>query len=369
MSDVPLGLMLSGGIDSALILALMHEQSSTPVETFTVGFQEDIDHNELAAARRTAALFSAEHREAELSVRDLVDLETLIWHLDEPVADVSAIGFLALSRLASSSVKVALSGQGADELFGGYRKYRAAALARDMKLLTSSRIGRWALGATEGTRLERIGATLSSNDAYQRVLAMSRQLLPEDTIRFMGPRFEEAINSTVLSAMRKENQNMRGDPVAETLFLDAQLGLVDHMLHYFDRMSMAASLEVRVPFLDPRVVEVAARVPSGLKVTPASTKILLRRVAGRVLPSEILKRPKVGFFRKVARVWLDEQLLGPGGDRLSDGLVLAEGFVDRSALRCAVSQYREGSKSHTQFLLAALFLETWLGSYVRRSVS
>ena len=196
--------MLSGGIDSALILALMHEQSSTPVETFTVGFQEDIDHNELAAARRTAALSPRSIARPNCLSESRPPRDT---HMGSRRAGGGCVSdrFSALSRLASSSVKVALSGQGADELFGGYRKYRAAALAGDMELLTSRELaaGHW---ATEGTRLERIGATLSLNDAYQRVLAMSRQLLPEDTIRFMGPRFEEAISSTVRSAMEKRTR-------------------------------------------------------------------------------------------------------------------------------------------------------------------
>jgi asparagine synthase (glutamine-hydrolysing) len=130
MSDVPLGAMLSGGLDSSLIVALMARHMREPVKTFSVGFREDGDTNELADARFVAQRFGTEHHELELSVNDQdVDLPGLVWHLDEPVADLSSLGFLALSRLASEHVTVALAGQGADELLGGYLKHKAAALA------------------------------------------------------------------------------------------------------------------------------------------------------------------------------------------------------------------------------------------------
>ena len=129
MSDVPLGAMLSGGLDSSLIVALMARHQSGPVQTFSVGFREDGESNELADARLVADLFGCEHHELELSQRDQeIDLADLVWWLDEPLADLSGLGFLALSELASRHVTVALSGQGADELLGGYKKHRAAAL-------------------------------------------------------------------------------------------------------------------------------------------------------------------------------------------------------------------------------------------------
>src|SRR4029079_12031756 len=129
MSDVPLGAMLSGGLDSSLVVALMARHMSEPVKTFSVGFAEAGQENELEDARRVAELFGTDHHELELSfAKDTVELDELVWHMDEPLADLSALGFLALSELAARDVTVALSGQGADELFGGYTKHRAAAL-------------------------------------------------------------------------------------------------------------------------------------------------------------------------------------------------------------------------------------------------
>src|SRR5262249_28697120 len=130
MSDVPLGAMLSGGLDSSLIVALMARHMSEPVKTFSVGFVESGESNELADAREVAGIFGADHHELELSfVRQDVALSELAWHLDEPLADLSSLGFLALSKLAAQTVTVALSGQGADELLGGYSRHRNAALA------------------------------------------------------------------------------------------------------------------------------------------------------------------------------------------------------------------------------------------------
>ncbi len=130
MSDVPLGAMLSGGIDSSVIVGLMAKQMSNPVKTFSIGFAEAGEGNELADARYVAEFFGTDHHELELSFAEqTVDLSDLVWHLDEPLADLSSLGFLALSELAASEVTVALSGQGADELLGGYRKHRAAAIA------------------------------------------------------------------------------------------------------------------------------------------------------------------------------------------------------------------------------------------------
>ena len=136
MSDVPLGAMLSGGLDSSIVVALMARNTEQPVKTFSVGFVESADNNELADARLVAKTFGTDHHELELSfARDTVDVADLVWHLDEPVADVSSLGFLALSEFASRSVSVALSGQGADELLGGYKKHRAAALAGRWQVL------------------------------------------------------------------------------------------------------------------------------------------------------------------------------------------------------------------------------------------
>ncbi len=183
MSDVPLGAMLSGGIDSSLIVALMARHMSEPVKTFSVGFAEAGAENELEDARHVAEFFGTDHHELELSfANDTVDLEELVWHLDEPLADLSALGFLALSELASRHVTVALSGQGADELFGGYTKHRAAALAGAWRNLPGPiRTVGDRLAPHAPRRLRRAARTLAAPDAAERLLAMSGKV--EDDLR------------------------------------------------------------------------------------------------------------------------------------------------------------------------------------------
>ena len=178
MSDVPLGAMLSGGIDSSVVVALMARNSSLPVKTFSVGFVESSAANELDDARHVAEALGTEHHELELSfTRDTVDLPDLLWHLDEPVADISTLGFYALSRFASESVTVALSGQGADELLGGYKKHRAASLAGRWQRLGGLGRAPASLAARIGpARVRRPARTLAASRPADRHLAMSGRL-------------------------------------------------------------------------------------------------------------------------------------------------------------------------------------------------
>src|SRR5262245_2034910 len=178
MSDVPLGVMLSGGLDSSVVTALMARNMRDPVKTFSVGFAEAKDGNELADARHVAEALGTDHHELELSFTEqAVDLEDLVWHLDEPIADLSSIGFLALSRLAAAHVTVALSGQGADELLGGYKKYKAATLAAAWRRVPRplAAAGLWAAGHGPAA-LRRPVATLAANEPVARFLAMSGRI-------------------------------------------------------------------------------------------------------------------------------------------------------------------------------------------------
>ena len=178
MSDVPLGAMLSGGLDSSLIVALMARHMSEPVKTFAIGFAEAGDDNELADARSVSQLFGTDHHELELSyVNDTVDLSELVWYLDEPVADLSALGFHALSQMAAKHVTVALSGQGADELFGGYTKHAAASAVGSVDRLTrghAAAIGK--LGRHGPERIRRMADALAAADPADRLLAASGRL-------------------------------------------------------------------------------------------------------------------------------------------------------------------------------------------------
>jgi asparagine synthase (glutamine-hydrolysing) len=366
MSDVPLGAMLSGGLDSSLIVALMARNMPEPVKTFSVGFRESGEESELPMARRVASALGTEHHELELSFEEsAVDLAELVWALDEPIADLSSLGFHALSQLAAAHVTVALSGQGADELLGGYRKHLAAALTGHVHRVPGRRL--LARLPSPGP-LQRTLRTLAAPDAPARLLGTSGNL--DDSVRstlVRGP-LAELDGKAAERAVRRAGADIPEDPLPGALYLDAQLGLVDDMLHYFDRTSMAHSLEVRVPFLDHRVVELCARLPAGLKVRRLTRKYLLKQAARDLVPDDVIDRPKVGFFNSVADDWFRAQLRANVPEvLLGDAPRYAE-FLDRSEIARLLQANAAGDTSSSYLLLSILLLEIWLSSYLPRAL-
>jgi asparagine synthase (glutamine-hydrolysing) len=365
MSDVPLGAMLSGGLDSSLVVALMARNMTRPVKTFSVGFAGTPD-SELDVARATARALGAEHHELELSLDDSVDLETLIWSLDEPLADLSSVGFSALSALTAQHVTVALSGQGADELLAGYSRYRQVEL-----------IDRWASAphamrrvaasfARRGPeRVRRGTATAAAADpVVAGVIARSEWV---ESGRARAARGElRSVDALVLAealSERLDGSSSRG--VERALRLDAQLNLVDDMLHYFDRTSMAHSLEVRVPYLDHRLAEFCARMPTRLKLSHGSTKHVLRSAARGLVPDFVLDRPKVGFFSGAVEHWFQRQIGGSVGEVLLDPAARYADFVARGEVERLIRS--SGSYRKSQLLLSMLMLELWLSTYLPRA--
>jgi asparagine synthase (glutamine-hydrolysing) len=368
MSDVPLGAMLSGGLDSSLIVALMAEEMNQPVDTFTVGFRED-SSNELADARLIARHFGCRHHELELSVTDdMIGLDELVWHLDEPVADLSALGFDVLSKLAAEHVTVALAGQGADELFGGYTKHRAAAAIGTAQFLPATvrrALGRVPLPAGRGSRMLN---AISAPDPSRRLLAMSGRLTDEQRAQLYRGALSHTPHDGAYGAVEEIRSGLDGDPLAVTLYLDARLGLIDHMLLYFDRTSMAHSLEVRVPFLDHRLVEWAAALPTSMKIHRRMTKRVLRQAGLRLLPGAALRKRKVGFFRSALDEWLLAQLRSGMRERLLAPDASVSQLLNRSALERLVSDFEHHpGEERGRVVFAVLVLEAWLSTFRDRA--
>ena len=376
MADVPLGAMLSGGLDSSLIVALMARNSSQPVKTFSIGFEGAGDANELDDARKVASLFGAEHHELELHYDDdVLSMEELVWSLDEPVADLSSLGFHVISQLASSHVKVALSGQGADELFGGYRKHRVAALADRWQRLPGGMRWAGALGARQfGGEPRRIINALEPKTPEARLVAMSSILEPElRRALFVGPLApyaQEEAAPAVASIL--EGLAPGTGALSETLFVDAQFALVDDMLHYFDRASMAHSLEVRVPFLDHEFVERCARIPPELKVRGKTTKYLLKEMARSVLPGEIIDKRKIGFYAgggTSTRGWLEGRAERSLAQYLLDPGARTAELLDRTTVQGLVTAHAKDGRRANRLLISLLMLEIWLATYLPRAMS
>ena len=369
MSDVPVGAMLSGGLDSSLIVALMAQHSPTPVETFAIGFTEAGRDMELEDARMIAQRFGTVHHEVELSFDDeVVSLPDLLWHLDEPMVDISSIGLYALSKLAAQHVTVALSGQGADELLGGYKKHRAAALIDYWSRLPRPlRTAALAVGRRSRMSGARAFATLEAADNVGRQLAMSGRVDADLRGRLYRGQLAGMRGDAAARAVAERLPSHEVGVLASTLHVDGTLALVDDMLHYFDRVSMAHSLEVRVPFLDHELVEYCAGIPPALKVRGLTTKYLLKRAARDILPAEIVHKRKLGFFRPAAAGWLANQIEGAGGDYLTAREPIYGEFLDRDAVVGLVHDYTAGDRRHVFLLTSLMMLEVWLQTYVARA--
>jgi asparagine synthase (glutamine-hydrolysing) len=370
MSDVPLGAMLSGGIDSSLIVALMARHTSGSVKTFSVGFVED-DLNELADAREVAQRFGTDHHELELSRADTeLDLAQLAWFLDEPLADLSSIGFLALSELASRHVTVALAGQGADELLGGYPKHQAASFAAMGESVPGFlRRAGIAAGNRGPARARRASRTLSAPNSVERLIAMSGRM--DEDLRstlFRGP-LAGSDGSAARAVVADRLGDLADGPLSETLYIDAQLALVDDMLHYFDRASMAHSLEVRVPFLDHHVVEYCAGIPSELKVRRLTKKYLLKRASRGILPDRIVDKRKIGFFAESVDGWFRDQAGGAVAEYLLAPQPRYAELIDPAVVRDLLRRHdRSPGRTDARLLLAILMLEVWLSSFLPRAL-
>jgi len=370
VSDVPLGSMLSGGLDSSLITALMAEHSAQPVKTFSIGFVEDAAANELGDARAVAERLGTDHHELLTSATEHPELlDEALWHLEEPIADVSFLGFMLLSRLARRSVTVALSGQGADELLGGYRKHQIAALAGGLQRAPAplrALLAGAGRHAEDGSTLARGLAALATDDPAARLLAMSRVLGPADREQLLAPAFRQAgieqeLVRTITSHLPRGDA---GGALAQTLTLDTRMALVDNMLLYFDKMSMAASLEVRVPFLDTELVRFCGQLPDSRRVWLGRRKELLKRASRGLVDAQIINKRKRGFFHAALGAWLRVHRDTLLRTTLLDERALARGQYDADAVAGLLALAGEDGKKSDQRLFCLMLLERWQQLFV-----
>jgi asparagine synthase (glutamine-hydrolysing) len=370
-SDVPLGAFLSGGIDSGTVVSFMSEAMSSPVRTHTVGFADRAtDEREDAAA--VARALGTDHVETEVRP-DLVDvLPRIAWHLDEPFADPSAVPTWYVSRETRRRVTVALSGDGGDELFAGYgEKYGMHLLEERLRPwvpggvrrgLFPSLARRWPRSPRlpRALRLGGLLANLSVDAA--RSYYQDRCLIPLHLQeRLLGTRRFDPF-----SALEPHLARAPKEPLARALYLDLKTWLADDGLVKVDRMSMAHALEVRCPLLDHRIVEMAARLPARLKLAGGKTKILLRRVAERRLPAEILSRPKRGFAPPVSR-WLREDLRDLSRDLLLAPDAFSSGLFERREVERLLDDHESRRLEAGWALWTLLMLEVWGREVARKT--
>ena len=293
-----------------------------------------------------------------------------MWHLDEPVADLSTLGFDLLSQLAASHVTVALAGQGADELFGGYPKHRAASAMGGLGFVPKPALRTLARIPWPSAKARRGATALAATDPARRLIALSGRLDPPTRASLYGDGLKGLSANVTYDTIDAVWGGIDGDPLQVTLYLDAQLALIDHMLLYFDKCSMAHSLEVRVPYLDHRLVEWAATVPSPLKVRRGVTKRVLRAVGGRYLPASTVDKRKVGFLRFALQSWLDAQLDGEPGALLRNPEGAFAEVLNPQGVQELVRRYRDRPTEDTaRLVLAVMMLDSWLRTFVERATN
>jgi asparagine synthase (glutamine-hydrolysing) len=383
VSDVPLGAFLSGGVDSSAIVAAMSSENER-VSTYTVGFDpEDLRHeivpDDLKHAREIGSLFNTEYSERILEPDVLELLPKAVWHLEEPVADPAAISTFLICREAATRMPVMLSGTGGDEVFAGYPRYLAYRISRSLdnvprplahvfEQLVSlvARPGR--PGRLRGPRRNlwkfMRGAGLSPLERY---LAFSSYYTTTERHRLLTPAFAAELGGyDPLERHRGYLDAVSGDELSRLLYLDAKTFLPCLNLTYTDKMSMAASVEVRVPLLDDELVELAAHIPSDLKLRGLRRKYIFKRSQERVLPDDIVWRRKAGFGAPI-RSWLAGELAPLVGELLSESTVAKRGIVDPKAVSQLRADNTSGRADNSLQLYALLSLELWFRTFTDRT--
>ncbi len=363
-SEVPLGAFLSSGVDSTTTTGLLRAHG--PVKTFSIGFA--VGQNELPYARRTAQHFGTEHYELEVTPQMFIDdLPKIIWHMDEPLADPAAIPLYFVSKLARQHVTVVLSGEGADELFGGYRIYCEPNALKPFNFMPTGL--RKMLGS--------IASTLPDGIKGKNYVIRGSKSVQE---RFFGNAyiFTEELKRKVLSDwVNQQTQNLSPfditapiyeqtdgyDDVTKMQYIDIHTWLVGDILLKADRMSMANSLELRVPFLDKEVFEVARRIPTKYKIAGGTTKFVLREAMKDLLPQEIHMRPKLGF-PVPTRHWLKKEFYLWAVDILSTSQI--DPYINKRFALQMLADHREGKADHSRKLWTILCFALWHLIYIEK---
>src|SRR3954449_12328065 len=366
VSDVPLGALLSGGIDSSLVVGLMARASSEPVRTFAIGFADEASYDERRYARIVAERFATRHTEHVVRADAVALLDRLLWHHDQPFGDSSAIPTYLVCQMAREHVTVALNGDGGDEVFAGYDRFVAAALAERLPRVVGragQRAGRL-LPVNSGyysmrRRLERFTelAELSPRERYQSwVGVMNRDLLEQA----LAPVADVADLAAAEASMDAAYARAAGAPTLDQiLYANFVTYLPDDLAVKMDRMSMANSLETRSPFLDTALIEYVAQIPAARKVGLRRVKPLLRRAMMPLLPKEIWNRRKQGFGVPMGRWFREGELRTLYEDEVLGHGALSAELLDAAFVRRLWEEHQGGATEHGHRLWPILTLERW----------
>lgn len=372
IADVPLGALLSGGTDSSVVVALMARASSRPVKTFSIGFRDE-DFNEAQYARMVAKKFGTDHHELIVEPDVLATVETLSRSLEEPFGDSSMLPTFYVSQMARKHVTVALSGDGGDEIFAGYGRYGV-----HLRRQIFERVPDWARRFYREQLYPRLpGDMRGKKFSYNVSLPWKERYV--DGISFV-PSFErdmpllsDEFRAVMQNGNKPENVMYRyfdqapaTDPVSQMLYVDTKTYMVADILTKVDRMSMATSLEVRVPILDHIFVEWATGLPADWKIRHGQLKYILRKLAERVgVPPEVLHRPKQGFALPLVH-WIRHELKDLILTVLLDPATLQRGYFQPRGVQQLLDEHFRGRRNHSGRIWRLLMFELWHRNYLER---
>ena len=373
VSDVPLGAFLSGGIDSSSIVALMARNSDQRVKTYSIGFGDSSGggfYNELPYARIVAEAFDTEHHEILVKPDVAALLPRLIWHLDEPIADAAFVTTHLVSEFARQSVTVILSGVGGDELFGGYRRYLGEYYGRHY-----SRLPQWLRRSVLSPIAKRLPSDrhspLLNLSRYARSFILSNELPFEDRYRSYIQVFGREEKDRLLlaqsnvgaDAISRAFDAAGGDALGRLAAVDLATQLPDDLLMLTDKMSMASSLECRVPYLDTGLVELACRMPQDFKIRGKELKYILKNALEGILPREVLYRSKRGFGAPMG-AWFKNELAPVLQSFLSRDAIERRGLFHWETVAETMRLHESNRADHTDHLMSLLNFELWARIYL-----
>ena len=373
-ADVPVGVFLSGGLDSSLVAALAAAESSRPIRTFSIGFEE-ASYDESPFAREVARACGTEHREEVLSLRRALDLlPGVLERMDEPLADASILPTSLLAQFAAREVKVVLGGDGGDELFAGYPAFQAHRLVERLSFLPMA----WRDALTRAARHIPVSHRYASLEFLAQQFFKGAGISPEVRLliwlgccgneqrnRLLSPDAREALRrrDPFEDVHRYVRQSGLIGGFERILYLAAKLYLQDDILVKVDRASMAHSLEVRVPYLDPAVVEYAAGLPSEYKLRGFTTKYVLKRAARGLVPERIIRRRKAGFMMPVA-AWLQRDLRPRVEELCAPDRLARDGLFDPKTVRELLDEHFTDRRDHRKVIWALFAFQHWRQQYL-----
>lgn len=352
MSDVPLGAFLSGGIDSSIVVGLMSQVMNRAVDTYSVGFA-DPELNELPFANIAAEAFGSNHHELLVDTCTPELLDKLVWHLDEPVADPAAVPTFLVSELARQTVTVVLTGEGGDELFAGYDYYKMHRWAKTYRVLPTELGRRFVLPIFA----KGVNTILSRQHFHERTVwhwSLPPGAQMAAWVAIFTDQAKDQIYKREFRRGSAENQSKEAfgffyhdcdstDEINRLMYIDTKVWLPDDLLMKVDKMSMAASIEARCPFLDHTLMQFVAKAPSRLKLNGDTSKFILKEIAKEILPEAILKRPKHSFSVPIEK-WLTGSLRDLTRDLISEGIIKGSRLFEREYLEGALWQKLEANE-------------------------